>query len=78
MQNYDTRCCFNVRSKADISQLNLPHGNLIYHTVKERIGAISAWLNGGEPGVGSKDERKHTGRNDLLFVEKMMWVDERV
>jgi len=25
---YDTRCYFNVRSKADISQLNLPH--LIY------------------------------------------------
>ena len=24
---YDTRCYFNVRSKADISQLNLPHGN---------------------------------------------------
>jgi len=24
---YDTRCCFNVRSKADMSQLNLPHGN---------------------------------------------------
>jgi len=23
---YDTRCHFNVRSKADISQLNLPHG----------------------------------------------------
>jgi len=23
---YDTRCCFNVRSKANISQLNLPHG----------------------------------------------------
>jgi len=23
---YDTRCNFNVRSKADISQLNLPHG----------------------------------------------------
>jgi len=22
---YDTRCYFNVRSKADISQLNLPH-----------------------------------------------------
>jgi len=22
---YDTRCCSNVRSKADISQLNLPH-----------------------------------------------------
>ena len=23
---YDTRCYFNVRSKADISHLNLPHG----------------------------------------------------
>jgi len=23
---YDTRCYCNVRSKADISQLNLPHG----------------------------------------------------
>ena len=23
---YDTRCYFNVLSKADISQLNLPHG----------------------------------------------------
>jgi len=24
---YDTRCYFNVRSKADMSQLNLLHGN---------------------------------------------------
>jgi len=24
---YDTRCYFNVRSKDDMSQLNLPHGN---------------------------------------------------
>ena len=24
---YDSRCYFNVRSKADMSQLNLPHGN---------------------------------------------------
>ena len=28
----------------------------------------------GKPGV----DRKHTGRNDLLFVEKMMWMGERV
>ena len=26
VKRYDTRCYFNVRSKADISQLNLPHG----------------------------------------------------
>jgi len=24
---YDTRCYFNLRSKADMSHLNLPHGN---------------------------------------------------
>jgi len=24
---YDTTCYFNVRSKADMSRLNLPHGN---------------------------------------------------
>jgi len=24
---YDTRCYFNVRSKADMSRLNLPHGS---------------------------------------------------
>ena len=25
-EDRDTRCYFNVRSKADMSQLNLPHG----------------------------------------------------
>jgi len=33
-QKYDTRCYFNVRSKADISQLNLPHGNRQIKSVK--------------------------------------------
>jgi len=27
---YDTRCYFNVRSKADMSQLNLPHGMCVF------------------------------------------------
>ena len=27
-----------------------------------------------KPGVDSRDEGKHTGRNDLLLVEKMMWM----
>ena len=35
-------------------------------------------VDGGEQGVDSRDEGKHTGRNDLLFVEKMMWMGERV
>jgi len=29
-------------------------------------------VDGGNPGVGSRDEGKHTGRNDLLFVEKLV------
>ena len=32
----------------------------------------------GKPEVGSSNEGKHTVKNDLLFVEKMMWMDERV
>jgi len=32
----DTRCYFNVRSKADISQLNLPHGNRQLKKCKNR------------------------------------------
>ena len=35
-------------------------------------------VDGGEPGVDSRDEAKHTGRNDLLFVKKMTWMGERV
>ena len=32
----------------------------------------------GKREVGSRDEGKPNGRNDLLFVEKVMWMDERV
>ena len=35
-------------------------------------------VDGGKPGVDSRDEKKHTGRNDLLFVEKMMWMGASV
>jgi len=35
-------------------------------------------IEAGKPGVDSRDEGKHTGRNDLLFVGKMMWMDKRV
>ena len=34
-------------------------------------------VDGRKPGVGSRDEGKHTGRNDLLFVEKIDDVDGR-
>jgi len=31
-------------------------------------------VDGGEPGVDSRDEGEQTGRNDLLYVEKMMQI----
>ena len=35
-------------------------------------------VDGEQPGVDTRDEGKHAGRNDLLFVEKMMLTDKRV
>ena len=35
-------------------------------------------LDGGKQGVSCRDEGKHTGRNDLLFVENMTQMDELV
>jgi len=34
-------------------------------------------VNREKPGVDSRDEGKHTGRNDVLFVQKM-WMDDPV
>ena len=34
-------------------------------------------LDGGKQEVDSRDEEKHTERNDLLFVKKIMWMGER-
>jgi len=38
---YDTRCYFNVRSKADISQLNLPHAIFRYINLLTRSRELS-------------------------------------
>jgi len=35
-------------------------------------------VDGEKPEVDSRDEGKHTGRNDVLFVKKIMQMDERV
>jgi len=29
-------------------------------------------VDAGKPGVNTRDEGKHTGKNDLLFVETMI------
>jgi len=44
---YDTRCYFNVRSKADMSQLNLPDGVMLCYakiTIYRKI-ILSLWLD---------------------------------
>ena len=72
---YDTRCYFNVRSKADISQLNLPHGtdneknvknrNKNYK-VKTRICSEVTVNSLGNPYSESwRRKRKGCGREDL-------------
>jgi len=45
---------------------------------------LEEWVNqnwrvvcGWRREVDSRDEGKYTERNDLLFLEKMMWKDER-
>ena len=35
-------------------------------------------VDGEKLGVDSGDDGKHTKRNNLLSVEKMMWMDELV
>jgi len=41
---YDTRCYFNVRSKADISQLNLPHGTEELYPYKDNKRTLQTHL----------------------------------
>ena len=43
---YDTRCYFNVCSKANMSQLNLPHGTDNYNNNNDRLTAFDP----GQPG----------------------------
>ena len=35
-------------------------------------------VDGEKPGLNARDEGKHTGKNHLLLVEKIMWMDARV
>ena len=42
---YDTRCYFNVRSKADMSQLSLPHGNVAAQLKRCAHAALGSAIN---------------------------------
>jgi len=74
---HDTRCCFNARSKADINQLNLPHGTEKLKSEEKRkqnqkvqtdmlrsIGKKS----GGIHGVSPEEEKRRLRREG--FAEK--------
>jgi len=37
---YDVRCYFNVRSKADISQLNLSHGTKNEKVEEKKVNSV--------------------------------------
>ena len=44
---YDARCCFNVRSKADVSQFNLPHGSVLSRRHHSLLIVLTLALGGG-------------------------------
>ena len=88
---YDTRCYFNVRSIADMSQLNLPYGTDNYKSVKtgknwkvKRRICSEVTVNSLENPCSEswKRKRKGCGREDLqkskdLSLEwKSEWVME--
>jgi len=45
---------------------------------ESELGILVRGWRKKKPGVDSRDEGKHTGRNYLLLVDKVMWMDERV
>jgi len=70
---YDTRCYFNVRSKADMNQLNLPHGNRQRKSGKQKklkskktdlLRSISK-QSGGIHVVSPEEEKESYGGKDL-------------
>jgi len=55
----------------------------LFYTVRDRFTFISIQfdkcvVDEEKPKVDTRDEGKYTVRNPLLFIERMMWMDERV
>ena len=68
---HEKRCYFNVRSKANMSQLNLPHGNRQLKSVKTEEKKlkvekqICSEITVNSPGNISIEERKGCSGKDL-------------
>jgi len=81
---YEARCCFNVRSKADTSQLNLPRGNRQLKSGKTE--ELKSKKNGyarkyrGIRGVSPGEEKEGCGGKDLQKrkVSSPGWKSEGV
>jgi len=81
---YDTRCYYNVRSKADISQLNLLHGILYYyrlyyslqHSYKQLCQTYSdgcvEWKNVSGV-IGAKGQKQESAPIPLLPQDLRDW-----
>ena len=68
---YDTRCYFSVRSIADISQLNLPHGT---GTARLTCGAESTKLSGVRPSVRPSVTLSHLGPPHAAAAGLLPWA----
>jgi len=72
---YDTRCYFNVRSKADISQLNLPHGTvvvvvIIIITIKQCAFSALTMLVGQQEGHPACKKTERWGAGVVIGLER--------
>jgi len=72
---YDTRCYFNLRSKADLSQFNLPHGtNLKSEKRKNQKGKKTDMLTSNSKQSGESVEsvlkKKRSAIRWEAFAEK--------
>ena len=79
---YDTRRYFNARSRAELSQLNLPHGIKNEKVEKKekvksktRICSETSVNSPGIRGVSPKEEKKSYDRKDLQKM-KVLSLDE--
>ena len=63
---YDTICCSNVRSKADMSRLNLPHGNDNCKT--EKLKSKNRYVRSNSKSLGN-----HVVSSEEEEEERLQW-----
>ena len=82
---YDTRCYFNVRSKADISRLNLPHAETTTkHCKRVKLKVKTAYARGNRKSlrnyvVSAEEEKERLQWEGFAEKKKVSaWLNQRI